>query len=476
MTGIAAAGGYVPRFRLRTEALEEVWGQSHARGIETTAIPDGDEDALTMGYEAAMRALDVADRDGGSVARLHLGTSTPPLAEGELTARLCSMLGLPNAISTATYTGSTRAGVQALAGALDADDTALVVAADCPRGELESGIEHAAGAGAAAFLLTPEGGLRVHDRVEYVTAVPGTRFRRTGDDVTREVGLRGYERNAYSETLGGAIDRLDADPSTVDAAAIQAPDGDLPRRLAGRIGITDDALEAGLTVEEVGDLAAASAPLGLVRAARTEAASILVGGYGSGGAASALVLEREAETPTSLAMDGDVSLSYPAALRRRGRLLGTEVAGGGAHVSFPAWRQSLPQRHRLEAGACRACGELQFPPGGACPECGAKAGYEAVRLDRRGRIEATTTIHTGGAPPEFAEQQSRSGPYDSAIVAMEGSDGGSVRVPLQVVCAGEESVAVGDQVVTTVRRLYEEEGVPRYGVKAVPATKRREVQ
>jgi hydroxymethylglutaryl-CoA synthase len=473
MTGIAAAGGYVPRFRLPTATLEEAWGQSGARGIEQTAVPDGDEDALTMGYEAASRALEVADRDGGSVARLHFGTSTPPLAESELTARLCSMLGLPNAISTATYTGSTRAGLQALAGALDGDETALVVAADCPRGEPESRIEHAAGAGGAALLLTPDGGVRVDDRVEYVTPFPGTRFRRPGDAVTKEVGLRRYERKAYRETLGGAIDRLDAEPSAVAAAAIQAPDGDLPRRLASRLGITDEALDAGLTVEQVGDLGAASVPLGLIRALHTEADSILLGGYGSGGAASAFLLERDAEIPSALALDGDIRLTYPGALRRRGHLSGADVAGGGAHVSFPSWRESLPQRHRLEAGACQACGALDFPPGGACPDCGARRGYEAVKLGPSGIIDAATTIHTGGAPPEFAEQQSRTGPYDSAIVAVEGPEGQTVRVPLQVVLAGDESLAIGDRVVTTVRRLYEEEGVPRYGQKAVLQRSRR---
>lgn len=473
MTGIAAAGAYVPRFRLPTTALEAAWGQSHARGIESTAVPDGDEDALTMGFEAARRALDVADRDGGSVARLHLGTSTPPLAESELTATLCSMLGLPSAITTATYTGSTRAGLQALGGALDGGETALVVATDCPRGEPDSPLEHAAGAGAAALLFAPDGDLRVRDRVEYVRTVPGTRFRRTGDAVTRELGLRGYERKAYLETLGGAIDRLDGEATTVDAAAIQAPDGDLPRRLAARLGITDDTLEAGLTVDGVGDLGAASTPVGLTQAVQTGATSILVGGYGSGGAASAYLLERESEIPTSLAIDGDVSLTYPAALRLRGTLSGMEVAGGGAHVSFPAWRQSLAQRHRLEAGACQACGSVQFPPGGACPECGATDGYEAVSLQREGTVEATTTIHTGGAPPEFAEQQTRSGPYDSAIVRMEGPAGQTVRVPLQIVLGGDDSVAVGDQVVTTVRHLYEEEGVPRYGVKAVLKESRR---
>jgi hydroxymethylglutaryl-CoA synthase len=53
---------------------------------------------------------------------------------------------------------------------------------------------------------------------------------------------------------------------------------------------------------------------------------------------------------------------------------------------------------------------------------------------------------------------------------MEASDGRTVRVPLQVIRAGDDTVAVGDTVETTIRLLYVEEGVPRYGRKAVPSS------
>ncbi|MFC4549655.1 ACP synthase, partial [Halorussus sp. GCM10023401] len=54
---IEAVGAYAPRFRISAEAFEEAWGQFHAAGVNSKAVPDADEDAVTMAYEAATRAL-----------------------------------------------------------------------------------------------------------------------------------------------------------------------------------------------------------------------------------------------------------------------------------------------------------------------------------------------------------------------------------------------------------------------------------
>jgi hydroxymethylglutaryl-CoA synthase len=100
-----------------------------------------------------------------------------------------------------------------------------------------------------------------------------------------------------------------------------------------------------------------------------------------------------------------------------------------------------------------------------------------VRLARRGTVETATTIGQGGAPPEFVEQQARGGSYVSAVVAFgvaeregtgNGDDTRTVSVPMQVV-ACDGTPGVGTEVVTTVRRIYEQEGVTRYGLKAMPA-------
>jgi hydroxymethylglutaryl-CoA synthase len=494
---IEAVGAYAPRFRISAEEFEQAWGQFHAAGVNSKAVPDADEDAVTMAYEAASRALKAADRAGAEVAFLAFATTNPPLAEEDLTARLGGMLGVPSDATRHVFTGSTRAGTRALDAALSAgpwggDTVGLVVASDCPRGEPDSPEDHAAGAGAAAFVLSDAGETRVVSRAEHAEEYPGTRFRRTGSETVEGLGATGYKREAFTETLAGAVEQVDAgevDVGEVDAAAVQAPDGKLPYRAAGAVGVDTETIQQGVIVHELGDTAAASVPLGLATAlARGETRSaseqssgeersddprdgddrILAASFGSGAGADALFVENRG-VRSSMALDEGESVSYAEYLRMRGEFTSGPPDGGGAYVSVPSWKRTLDQRHRLLAGRCPECGELNFPPEGACNACKTLvAEYETVKLTGEGTVEAATVISQGGAPPEFAEQQAQSGDFGVVVAALEGPEGGSASIPAQVVDAEPGEVAIGDRVETTMRRIYTQEGVTRYGFKVRP--------
>jgi hydroxymethylglutaryl-CoA synthase len=512
---IEAVGAYAPRFRVSAEAFEEAWGQFHAAGVSEKAIPDADEDALTMAYEAAARALDAVDRAGADVSFLAFASTMPPLAEEDLTARLGGMLGVRQSATRHVFTGSTRAGTRALDVALRAgpwdseasgesslpdaseESVGLVVAADCPRAEPDSSEDHAAGAGAAAFLLSESDGdgdgAAVRRRAEYAEEFPGTRFRQTGSETVEGLGATGYERQAFTETLGGAVEQLDlGDAEEIDAAAVQAPNGKLPYRAAGALGVDTETIRAGTTVHELGDTAAASVPLGLAKALAAGAERVLAASFGSGAGADALLVEAGDDgVAAELSLRDGESVSYAEYLRKRGELTSGPPEGGGAYVSVPSWKRTLDQRHRLLAGKCPDCGGLNFPPEGACNACKTLVEeYEEVKLTGEGRVEASTVISQGGAPPEFAEQQAQSGDFGVAVVALEGPhearsdserlseeeerrddprDGESASIPAQIVGAEAGSVEIGDRVETTMRRIYTQEGVTRYGFKVRPA-------
>lgn len=472
MTGIAGVGAYAPRFRITAAAFEDAWGRFEAAGVKEKAVPAADEDALTMSYEAATRALDAAAVDAADIDWLGVASSRPPIAEEDISARLGAMLGLSDAATRHVFTGSTRAGTRALWACLDAVDagsaTGLVVAADCPAGTPDDGIDHAAGAGAAAFVVGPDGGARIVDRAEYAAPYPGTRFRRTGEAETRGLGITEYDRQAFTEAVGAAADRLAAidDPA---AAAIQAPDGKLPYRAAGAAGVDAETIQAASTVHELGDLGAASVPVSLAKGLADGRESLLAVSYGSGAGADAFAVAADGDVPTRMALDGDASLSYAEYLRQRGVVTSGPPSGGGAYVSIPSWRRSLPQRYRLIAGRCAECGALSFPPEGACDGCNGLVAYDPVELSGEGTIESVTTISQGGAPPEFAEQQDRAGDYAAAVVALDAPSGaGSVSVPAMGTDADPADFDVGDRVETTIRRIYTQERVTRYGFKIRP--------
>lgn len=464
--GVAALGAYAPRRYVTGETVEAALGQFAASGVERTAVPEADEDTLTMAVEAARRALAAGGYEGDDLAYLAFATTTPPMEEADLTARLASVLGAPATLDTRTLTGSTRAGGQALDAAVDAGPWAeergvgLVVASDAPRGAPDSAVEQAAGAGAAAVVLG-DGPGRVEGRGSHVESYPGTRFRPAGAAETDGLDVTSYDRQAFSAALSGAVEGLDTE---VDAAAVQSPDGKLPYRATGALGVDAETIAAGSTVEELGDTGAASTLLGAASARAEGAERVLVAAFGGGAGANAFTLDL-AGVPVEATLDGDIELSYAAYLRRRGEITGGEPEGGGAYVSVPSWQRTTPQRHRLVAGRCPECGALNFPPEGACNDCTARVDYNRVELPGTGTVEATTTISQGGAPPEFVEQQARSGPFVAAVVALDGPDGGAASIPTQVLTGGGD-VAVGDPVETTVRRVYEQEDVVRYGFKA----------
>ena len=473
--GILAVGAYTPANRVSAEAFVEAWGRFDAPGVETTAVPDADEDALTMGVEAARRALaaggagDEAAGDaagqvaGGDVDHLAYATTTPPLEEEDLTARLASYLDVPSGASRRVVGGSTRAGIDALVDALEVTGTALVVAADCPRGEPDDPREHAAGAGAAALLVGDGAPAVVTDRATHGDPRPGTRFRRRGSVNVEGLDVGTYERAAFVEPVEAAVDALDDSATAdVDAIALQAPDGKLPYRT----DLDAEAIAAVETVSELGDTAAASVPLSLATAFADGHDRVLAVGWGSGGGATALAIEGAA--PVERSLEPTAEIDYPSYLRRRGDVVGETPDGGAAHVPVPTWRRSLPQRHRLEAGRCPECAAVAFPPSGACPDCRRLVEYEPVEPDLRGTVEAVTRIGQGGAPPEFAAQQARQGAFGVAIVGFDarGDADGHFTVPMQVV--GGEGVEPGDPVRPVPRLIYVEEGVPRYGLKAQP--------
>jgi hydroxymethylglutaryl-CoA synthase len=457
--GVHAAGAYAPPDRITAEEIADAWGRFEASGIDTTAVPAADEDALTMGWEAARRALSAGGTDAAALDFLAFATTTPPVEEEDLTARLASFLGVEGA-ATHALGGSTRAGTRALVAALDAaPERGLVVAADCPQGEPDDAHEHAAGAGAAAFLVGHHAPAAVADRAETTTPFPGTRFRERGDDRVRGIDVTSYDRRSFREVTTAAADAVDA--GTPDAAAVQAPDGKLPYRVADALGTDAETIAVHETVSELGDTAAASVPLSLALALALGdgPGRVLAVGYGSGASADALVIDADDPVPAEADLDAEgEELSYAAYLRRRGEVTSGEPTGGGAYVSVPSWQRSLPQRHRMIAGRCPDCDAIAFPPEGACPDCGSLADFEDERLPREGEVEAVTRISRGGAPPEFAEQQARGGDFGVAVVRF-----GETSVPAQVVRGDPD---VGDPVETIIRRVYTQEGVTRYGFKA----------
>lgn len=467
MRGIDSAGVYLPRFRLSTAETRDAWGTAHASGIEQKAVAAADEDSLTMAVTAAERALDGASVERSAISLVAAATTTPPLEEGEFVSRLVRMLALPTDVASATHTQHTAAGGEAFARALDADGPALVVVADCPEGH-PADADHPLGAGAAAFVVDEDAVVSVKDIAWHSDETPGVRFRERGERTVDSLGITTYERDGVREAVTKAVTALGVDPKAATAAAIHQRDGTFPHRMAGDLPLSTDAVMAGTVASRIGDAGAATVAIGILAAlSEVDGNDLTIGGFFGGGTAIAVGLEGTLDVNGIKDLDGGKVIEYTSYLRKRGYITDGEVAGGGANVSLPNWQESLDQRYRLIAGQCPECGGVTFPPRGACQECHSRVVFEEFEAPKVGTIEALTVIGQGGAPPEFVELQQRNGAYAVAIVALESGEG-TVTLPAQLTDADPEALSVGDAVRATIRKIYTQEGVPRYGIKFKP--------
>lgn len=136
----------------------------------------------------------------------------------------------------------------------------------------------------------------------------------------------------------------------------------------------------------------------------------------------------------------------------------------GAHISIPMYRRTVPQRYRLTGQRCATCGAVNFPPKAVCRYCLAGTEFEDIPLSGKGVIYSYTVIAGGGAPPEFAAEAHCRGGYPVVLVELEEGP----RIIAQLVNPPEEGIYIGMKVEAVFRRIYEEEGIVRYGFKFRP--------
>jgi len=141
-----------------------------------------------------------------------------------------------------------------------------------------------------------------------------------------------------------------------------------------------------------------------------------------------------------------------------------------AYVSIPTYSRSVPQRYALIAAKCKYCGAINLPLGVNCLKCGKVLEYEPQKLSGRGKIYCFTTISRGGSPPEFSAQQNLVGSYPVAVVELDEGP----RIVAQMTDCRAEDLKIGLEVESTFRRIYDDDGMIRYGIKFRPVRTSRE--
>jgi uncharacterized OB-fold protein len=124
----------------------------------------------------------------------------------------------------------------------------------------------------------------------------------------------------------------------------------------------------------------------------------------------------------------------------------------------PRYTREIPQRFRLEAGTCKQCAYLAFPPRLICPKCGHKD-FQSIKLKPQGKILTYTIVHV--ADDDFSIET----PF--AVGIIETDEG--ARLTAQIVDCDFSEIEIGKKVILVFRRIRKEghAGILQYGYKAI---------
>ena len=133
---ILSYGVALPSLRISAAAYKDAWGFCAAGGLKQKAFCSYDEDVMTLAYaavQAAYERLGVAS-DARPADAIFVGATTLPYEEKPSSAILVPALSASTAVRVVEVRGSTQAGLQALAAAVDyckahPGKTALAIAA-----------------------------------------------------------------------------------------------------------------------------------------------------------------------------------------------------------------------------------------------------------------------------------------------------------------------------------------------------------
>jgi hydroxymethylglutaryl-CoA synthase len=470
MRGIAGIAGYVPHWRLHRSAVSDLFGTGGGRG--TRAVAGHDEDATTMGVEAARLALRSAP--AALPSAIWFATATPPYLDKTNAATIHAALRQPSGVGAFDFGGALRSGTGAFGAALSGAGTGnvLVVAADLRDGLPTSADEAAGGDGAAAVLVTDDaagtpviaeylGGASVTDEFLDRWRAPGERRSRTWEErfgETRYVPLAAAAWEAGLKAAGLST-------GEVGRAGVTGMHGRAVRSAAARLGLKEGALadDLGSAVGQCGT----AHPL-LVLASLLEAAGPdeVIGLLALADGADALFFRTtparsawSSPAPVARQLSEGAELPYGKFLSWRGMVAPEPPRRPepGRVSSSAAWR-SEAWKFGFVGSRDRSSEVVHLPPARVSMSGGAVDDMDPVaRADTEATIAAFTVDRLAYSP---------SPPIVFAVVDFDG--GG--RFPVELTDVDADRVSVGDRVAMTFRRIYSADGIHDYFWKAKPVS------
>jgi hydroxymethylglutaryl-CoA synthase len=436
--GILGWGGYVPYRRLDRSHIAPVAGTGGGSG--TRAVAGYDEDATTMGVEAARRAL--GDRQ--SLPRtVWFATAAPTYLDKTNATAVHAALRLDRSVAAYDALGSVKSAFGAISAASTQSGPTLIVTSDLRFGLPGSTEESASGDGAAAILVGDDATAPVLAEVIARTSLTEEFVERwrPPSRPTSQLWEERFGETRYlplaEEALKDLLEQAGLDAGQISAlvvaglheracAAVAKRSDVPPERLVDRLGST------------IGNLGVAQ-PLFLLTSALEVA--------NPGDVVVVLALADGAEAIALRVTDAITSY-------RPRPTVATQLAGGAPvdYGRYLSWRGLLtvepprrPEPARPSSSAAARNADWKF----------GLAGPSGVLAEQRGTVTTFTVDKLAYSP---------SPPVVFAVVDFD--DG--TRLPVELTDVDADEVTIGTRVEMTFRRLFVADGIANYFWKARP--------
>ncbi len=455
MKGILSWGTHLPYRRLDRSTIAAVAGTGGGKG--TRSVASFDEDATTMGVEAARSAV---ERSTVVPESLWFSTVAVPYLDKTNATTIHAALRLGSHVAAFDANGSVKSAVGALHAALSMDAPALVVSSDLRSGLPGSTDESAGGDGAAALLVgSSSQGVLLAEYIARGTATEEflDRWRTPGDNRSKLWEERFGETRyaALAPTAwAAALTQAGLQASDVDHLVVAGTHDRANTSVARSLGARTEALVDSLAAT-VGNTGAAHPALLLASALESATPNQVI----------ALVVLADG-VEVMLFRTTDALASYEP---RRTVAAQVNSVGAITYGRFLAWRGMLtvepprrPEPSRPSATATGRSREWKFGFVGSVNDEG-EVHMPPSRLDseRRAMADAHGTIVT------YTLDKLSYSLNPPVVFAVVDFDHGG-RLPIELTDVDAAEVAIGGRVEMTFRKLFTADGVHNYFWKARP--------
>jgi hydroxymethylglutaryl-CoA synthase len=272
--GIAGYGAYVPRLRMLTEDIAEVWRPKGAAKppVPEKGTPGLDEDSATMAIEAARNALRRSGVSPSDIGAIWVGTESKPYAAKPTATLVAAALGAGPRIMASDVEFACKSGTEAMQMATAAVGSGMVshamaIGVDVAQARPGDVLEVTTGCGGAAFMFASvdESLASVDGSVSFASDTADF-FRRAGAIYPQHGGRFTEEPGYFRHTLAASrllLQELKLAPADFAYAVFHQPVPKLVERAARELGFTGAQMEPGFCALRMANAYAGSSCLGL---------------------------------------------------------------------------------------------------------------------------------------------------------------------------------------------------------------------